>query len=436
MKHTFLLTSAAALMLLAPAILRAQQPPATALQNVRIHLSNGTTMESATILWRDGIIEGAGQDVAIPFDAFTIDGGDSLHVYPGFIDGLGMWGAPDALSFSEPVANPGEPGFERAGIQPERQAKDFLDDSDDSLEEIMKAGITTAAIGLNGYMLPGRPGIFFLNREETSAHLFKENIGFQFAFEGAPGGWGSRAYPSTTMGVMARFRQLLYDAEALKDHIDYFASSGGAIAVPKREEVLESLFPLLENGAVLFAAMDSPEDIERLLVLKDEFGFDVVIVSGKAASFIADELSEREIPVLASVELPEKPKWMEDEDDSGPESDEEEHYRERQQQAYEAAALNIRNLIDAGVTVGFASNGLDADDFRKNLLSLHEEGNLSGQDLLQVLTTNTASILNSGSGTGTIQQGGIASFSVFSAPFLEEDAAVKMIISNGEIHEF
>lgn len=422
----------------------AQSPPAYALENVTIHHSDGDVIESGTIIWRDGVIEAAGSNVDIPFDAYSvIDGGDSLHVYPGFIDGLGTWGSPDLPERHEQPDDPGNPGYERAGIQPDRSANDHLDASGDTITDVMKTGITTANLGLNGYMLAGQPDLYFLNGEETPNNLFKESTGYQLSFEGAPGGWSSRAYPSTTMGVMAQFRQLMYDTEALQDHIQYFVDADGSIQPPKRDEVLESLFPLLNGDAKLFANVDSPENFERLMILNDEFDLDIIIVSGKSMHYKASELADMDIPVLASVELPEKPGWMKDDEDEDeeaesdePESEEEERYRERQAEAYQAAAENIRTLLDEGVTVGFASIGLEADKLHEHLRGLNEEGGLSDDEILQLLTVNTAEILGSSETLGQLETGSNASFAVFDSPLLEEEAAVKMVISNGEVHEF
>jgi imidazolonepropionase-like amidohydrolase len=418
----------------------AQDAPAYALDNMIIHNSDGSVTDSGTLVWRDGVIESVGSNVEIPYDAYVIDGGDSLHVYPGFIDGLGMWGMPDPES-PERVDDPGNPGYDRAGVQPHRSASDHLDTESEELESAMKAGILTANIGLKGYMLPGQPDIFFLNGEQTEDHLFMESTGYQFAFEEAPGGWSNRAFPSTLMGVMAQFRQLMYDAVALQDHLRYFAAAEGAIQAPQRNKVLESLFPVMSGEKKLMAVVDSPENLERLLKLKNEFGFVTTLVSGKELYRHAETLAEMDIPVLASIELPEKPGWMkesdEDEESNTEEevSEEEEAFRERQRQAWEAMAQNIRTLMDADVKVGFSSSGLAAGELHEAARNLTEMGGLTEEEVLQIMTSNTAEILGRSAAIGSLRAGSIASFSVFDAPFFDEEASVHMAISNGVIHE-
>lgn len=441
MKKTYYLTAGLLICCLSlPEFILAQSPPAYALENVTIHKSDGSVIDSGTIIWRDGIIEAVGSDIERPFDAYSvIDGGDSLHVYPGFIDGLGSWGSPEPPERPEQPDDPGNPGYDRAGIQPDRSAGDHLDASGSTFTDVMKTGITAANLGLKGFMLAGQPDLYFLNGEETPDHLLEESTGYQFALEGAAGGWSSRAYPSTTMGVMAQFRQLMYDATALQDHIQYFADADGSIQPPKRDGVLESLFPLINGDTHLFANVDSPEGFERVMMLVNEFDLEVIVVSGKSIHYKALELAEYGIPVLASIELPEKPDWMkEDEDNEAdePGSEEEERYRERQAEAFKAAAENIRTLLDEEVSVGFASAGLDADKLHEHLRALKEEGGLTDDEIIQLLTVNTAEILEISETLGQLDTGFNASFAVFNSPFLEEESAVKMVISNGEIHEF
>jgi len=423
-----------------------QELPANAIENVMIHKADGSVINSGAIVWRNGVIEAVGAESEIPFDAHVLDGGDSLHVYPGFINGMTTWGSPDRGELKESD----DSGYERAGIQPERSPGDVLKTDDENLKNALKHGFTIALIGLEGEMLPGRTDIFFLHGKNTDSGLFKENTGILFQFEGSRGGFRNRAYPNTTMGVMAQFRQLMYNAEALKQHIEYFDSADDAMPAPERDEVLESLFPLLDNEIPVYFVADSPEDLERFLILQDEFGFSTVLVSGKNIWRKAEELKNRNIPVLVSVELPDMPEWYKEEKNmKESETDtvsqkkagekltqEEEKFRERQLKAYMQAVQNINSLKKAGVTVGFAGIGLTSDEFDENFKILMDEGELTKNDLIRLTTIDTAGILNISNKTGEIRPGNIASFSVMTEPFGEEKSKVIKTVSNGQIHEF
>lgn len=418
-----------------------QSSPAEAFKNVTIHTADGNTIESGTIVWRNGVITSVGRNISIPFDAYVYDGGDSLHVYPGFIDGMALWGSPDIKNNSGTPDEPGNPTYDRAGIQPDRVPSSLLKYDDETLVKAPKHGFTTAALGLKGRMLAGQIDLFGINGKNTKDHLLDSGIGMLAQFEGA----GGTAYPSTTMGVMAQFRQTFDDAIALREQQRYYASATNNYPAPDEDKVLEAMYPVMEQQQPFFFVVDTKENIERLFWLQDELGFDVVIVSGKEAYKQADALKERNIPVLASIDLPEKPEWKvkEDEQKETEEvkemeeiTDEMRVFRERQLQAYQADIENISNLLKSGVKVGYASNGLKLSDIQKNVKILMEEGRLSDDDILEMVTQSTADILGYGQKMGDIEEGRLANFTVFTAPFIDKDVKTLYSVSDGELTEF
>ncbi len=221
---------------------KAQGIPAKAFENVTIHKADGSTIEDGVIVWRNGIIESIGENQEIPFDAEVWDGGDSLHVYPGFIDGSAYWGSPDIERFDDTPQRRGEPSYERAGIRPERNAREVINMESDMLNTALKSGITTAALGINGYMIPGQLDLFFIHPELQIGDLYDGSVGMQMQLRPS-----FRVYPGTVMGVMAQLDQLFADAEALKQHQDYFSSNPNALAPPESHPVLEALYPVMGN---------------------------------------------------------------------------------------------------------------------------------------------------------------------------------------------
>lgn len=427
------------LLLFASAAGWSQSVPARALENVIIHTAEGKTIEGGTIVWRNGIIEAIGRNADIPFDAYVIDGGDSLHIYPGFIDGLALWGSPALPEKYDTPEEPGSPGYERAGIQPHRQPNKLLKKTD-AFRKAQKLGFTTAALGLKGQMLPGQVDLFFINGKNTGEYLVREGIAMAASFEEAAGGFGGGAYPSTLMGVMARFRQLWYDAAALREQSRYYGSVSSNYPVPVKDEVLESLYPVMQKEQPLFFKADTKEDIFRLFKLKDELDFDMVLVSGKEASRQAEELRKRNIPVLASIDLPGEPEWRvkerEGEEEEAEVTEEMRMFRERQLQAYQAHITNVSRLVEAGVKVGYASSGMKLSDLKKHIQTLKDEGGLSEDQIVALFTQHTADILGMGSKTGDLKKGNIASFTAFTSPFTEEEAQALHSVSGGKLTEF
>ena len=86
--------------------------------------------------------------------------------------------------------------------------------------------------------------------------------------------------------------------------------------------------------------------------------------------------------------------------------------------------------------MGYTSAGLDLKDLSGKLEILLDEGGLSEDDIVKLMTVNTATILGIDKTHGSLESGKNASFSVFDKPMSEEKATVLHTISNGIIHEF
>lgn len=408
-------------------VVHGQAVPSQAMTNVTLHFADGTSVPKATILWRNGSIEAAGTSVTIPFDAKVLDGGDSLHVYPGWVDGMAEWGMPEISRDRTPVPRPGYPGYERAGIQPNRSASDLVVENTRDFADWRKLGFTSAAVAPRGFMLPGSVDLMSLTTSGSSdgAKLVIPGIGQRAAIQGAPG-----VNPSTTMGVMARFRQLMYDAEALKTNQRLFASNSTAYQSPEHDEVLAALWPVMEGNQTLFFSANNPEEIRRVIKLKDEFGFNMILVSGNQAGMIASELIAAKIPVLASINIESKPEAMtrasNDSVKAVTRTEEHRLHDIRQEEAWKMEAGNIKTLMDAGVKVGFSGAGLRSADFQAKVKLLIESG-LTEAQIVQLFSTNTAQIIGHGNLLGDLKKGMLAGFGVYTAPI--SDAKSKMLYS-------
>lgn len=424
-------------------------PPAYAITNITIHQAGQESLPSATIVWRDGVITDVGQNISIPFDAFTINAGDSLHLYPGFIDALNVWGSPDDKWEDEPGSTPGSPSYERAGIAPQKKLSNLLIRSKEG-EEALKRGFTVGNLTPKGRMLPGSSELFLIDAEIQNSTLLSET-GLVFRFQSSGGGWTSRAYPSTDMAVIAKFRQLLYDAKALHEHIQFSESrNGGSLPVVERDPVLMSLIPVINGEKKLFFELANAEDLDRLFTLQDEFGFQITLITGQDITDWSEELIRREIAVLSTLRVPKKPDWMKEDEkdqseaqsDSSEESsesipqwkiEEERLFNARQKQVWSQEVKALSILKGSGVEIGFSGIGVSSKDAQSYIKLLLEEGGFSEDDLLRMMTTNNAKILGLGDRLGSLKKGSIASFSIFTDPFTAKDASVAMSVTNGHL---
>ena len=92
--------------------------------------------------------------------------GDSLYVYPGFIDALGHIAIPKPKE-EEKRERPKSPGMathEQAGITPELQASTLISAKDKTVAEWRKMGFTSAHTVPKGKMLPGHRSFNIIKR--------------------------------------------------------------------------------------------------------------------------------------------------------------------------------------------------------------------------------------------------------------------------------
>jgi imidazolonepropionase-like amidohydrolase len=418
-----------------PQLSSAQAVPSQAFKNVTIHFADGTTVPKATIVWRNGVIESAGARVTIPFDAKIIDGGDSLHVYPGWIDGLAEWAMPEIPRERATVPNPGYPGYDRAGIQPLRNPHEMLVATSKDFTEWRKLGFTSAAVSPRGFMLPGAIDVMSIQNAGTgdAGKLVLPAIALRASMSSAPG-----VNPSTTMGVMARYRQLFYDTEAYKTNQRLFSAKPESYQAPEVDDVLASMIPVLSGEKRLFFVADNVEDIRRALKLKREFGLNLILVSARQAGQIADELKAENIDVLVSFNVAAKPEQMKKgtpADSTKDQTSEKALHQQRQAKAWTDDVTNVQKLLKAGVRVGFTGLGLRSADFQQKVKDITEQG-LSEKELLKIMSTNTAQILGYSTLMGDLKSGMMAGFNVYTTPFLDSKAKLLYSISSGELKHY
>lgn len=412
--------------LLVPMFVKAQQAPAYALTNVMIHDPGGSSV-NGHIVWRNGSITHIGTNVDIPFDARVTDGGDSLHVYPGFINGSGTWGMPQPprRSPQQRETNPGDPTYERAGIRPDRVPANEIDTEDETPGNMFNLGFTASAVGFREGMLSGQMDVFRVS--DSGLTLFKSDVAQKFQLAGAGG-----VYPNTLMGILVRYRQLMEDATTLQLHQQRYNANPASMEAPDRDLVLESLFEVVNKNQPVFAHADSKDDILRILKLQDEYGFNMVLVSGAHAYQLASELKSRNIPVLATLNIPEKPEMKDD--STKIVSDEEKDFFQTRLTAWEAERDNIKTLIDNGISVGVTIDGVRPADLRKKLALLVESG-LTEQQINQLLSANTASILGVGSNFGSLKSGFQAAMTVFNGEMTNKDSKLIFVTDGTHLKE-
>ena len=426
-----------------------------ALENATVVQAPGHVLDGTTVIVRDGLIEAVGSDVDVPLDAQRI-AADSLTVYAGFISGLSYAAVEEPESNGEQeVDNPGNPPNDRAGIQPDRQARALLDPSDGDVESLREIGFTAAHVVPEGRMLPGAGAIVQLAGDDPNAMVLRASTSLFTQFSGAQG-----VYPATSMAVIAKWRQLYREAERRKMLTERYEQNPRGQQRPPSDPVHSAFFPVIDGTTPVFFYTDDLLEMHRALALQNELGFPLALAGLQEGFRDPSLLQNTDAPLFLSLDLPEEKDWAPSEaDDDTSEAEEDvpppdpstffvssfrtrsyedtdqeiENLKARQAMERQKYYENAATLNDAGVQFSFMTADANARDIRDNLRTMVENG-LPEDVALAALTTRPADMLGLNDQLGTVEPGKIANLVVTSGSYFDEDAAIRYVFVDG--HRF
>ena len=147
-----------------------------AITNATVFTSPGT-VSKATVIIKNGLIDGVGKNIEVPINALEIKG-DSLFVYAGFIDVAGDAGVGKSAMPERPSEfDPSNPPPHLAGITPEKEVLDDFSPEHEEIAEWRKNGFTLVQLIPQGDgMLPGKTAIV-LYGEKKSSNILASSTG-------------------------------------------------------------------------------------------------------------------------------------------------------------------------------------------------------------------------------------------------------------------
>ena len=432
-----------------------------AITGVTAVIAPGQSLDNATILIEDGRIQAVGMSVVVPDNAEIVDG-TGLHAYAGFIDAATHLGIaekrPDDETLKQllddeyPVIEGPRTSMQKAnrmGVWPHLGAEYFYKHDKDTVEKHRKAGFTAALITPHADILSGYGDVIQLNgsplRSATLARRVTQIAGFG-DFSNVSYSKG-RTYPSSRMGAVALLRQTYMDAEWYRQRHSLFVQHPNDVERPEFDPVLDAMGLLLDRKQIWIAAVDTPNEIHHALNLAKELNQRIAILGGKEAWKVAERLAAENVPVIVSLDFPEKPKRApkksKDKDtaryttvswtpDWEKEFFEPLAVRDERIRLWEEQVNNLQVLADAGVVVAISSRDLKSpgEVFKKTEKAL--ELNLTTDTLLAALTTGPAQILGISGQLGTIAPGKLANLTLLTLPLGEEKAQVRHLYVDGE----
>src|SRR5690606_29452250 len=372
-KRTFLSMAVAGLLGLSTTGLLAQSDPTGerrvtgtyAITNATVIATPGSAASKATVIIKNGLIDQVGKNPTIPLDAQTIKG-DSLFVYAGFIDMANSAGV-SAPSIPERPSNfdPSDPAPVFVGITPQYHVLDYYEAGGEEAEKWRKSGVTVFQLLPNGEgMLPGKTAVV-LNGQKGASNVLLTSNNLYAKFQTVRG-----LAPGTTLGIMAKWRELYQNAELSSKHQTLFASNIG-VARAEKDPVLEAFFPVINQQASVMFKVSNELDVRRVLSLQKEKGFNLILSGVNEGTSLIPMLKESKAQVVLSLDLPDDKASKKEIKDA---SEEAKNNLERVKAAYQEQ-LELASVFEKeGIPFSFGSQDIKSEDFLKNIRLLVANG--------------------------------------------------------------
>lgn len=397
-----------------------------AITNATVLAAPGAAARTATIIVKNGLIDQIGNNPTIPLDAQTIKG-DSLFVYAGFIDLTSTVGVA-APSIPERPANfdPSRPAPVYVGITPQYEVLNYFDALEEDADKWRKTGVTTLHLLPKGEgMLPGTTAVV-LNGQKGASNVLSSSGSLYVRFQTVKG-----LSPGTTLGIMAKWREIYQNAELSAKHQTLFAGNNGVVRAEK-DPVLEAFFPVINRQVPVLFEVSNELDIRRVLGLQKEKGFNLIVSGVNEGSSLVPVLKASKAQVVISLDVPDDNAFKKEIKEA---SEEVNDNLERVKEAYLARLALAANFEKEGIPFAFGSTNVKSEDFLKNIRLMVENG-LSEEAALAALTTNPAGMLGLERVLGTVEKGKLANLVITTDSLFKKTAEVKHVFVDGYLFQY
>jgi imidazolonepropionase-like amidohydrolase len=440
-----------------PSLLQAQEEPVLgpvsrtyALTNINIIQGPGRKVDMGTVVIKNGLIQNVGKNISIPADAIIIKA-DSMYVYAGFIDGLSRVGVtkpkdePQGRGDRDRPKDPGNPPAERAGITPQNDVRNSLNPEDNTVSELRAVGFTTAQVVPYGGMLPGSSAIVLLGGSSADNMVLVNKSALYSELTNA-----ERVYPSTVIGVMAKWRELYRQASLTKGYEGAYASNRNGIERATPDRISEAFYPVIDKKIPVLFKAEKLLDVSRVATLQTDLGFVLTLADVKEGWDVINKIIASKAKVFLSLELPEDKKKEEKKDDKKEGEKKETKPAETKPKTaadLEKEALEKRKndfiakytgqasaFQKAGITYGFSTLSVKPKDIPANLRRMIAAG-ITEDQALAALTTTPAQLLGLSDRLGTIDNGKMANLVVSDKPYFNEKAKVRYVFVDGLMYK-
>jgi len=397
------------------------EPQVFAIRGARVVPVSSAPIENATVVVSHGLITAVGTNVAVPPDAWVIDG-KGLTVYPGLVDGFTDVGvatpAPPTTDGGNKFPPLSRGPEDRPATTPWRNAADEVNLSDPRVESWRMAGFTTVIAAPKGGMFPGQAAILDLGGVRAGDFVVKTPVAIPISLQ-APGGF--RSFPGSLMGAIAYTRQVWLDTNWESQADAIYDKNPRGLERPTYDRSDVTLAEALGKHAVVLIPGNSSLQIRRALRLNEEWKLNGVIYGGQMAYDLAPEIAAKKIPVLVDL------KWPEASNDADPEVTP----TLRELQFRDRAPSSAEALDKAGVKFAFYSGGIATPKDILPAVKKAIDAGLPPTAALRALTLSPAEIYGVSETMGSIEKGKIANLVVTDGDLFDKKTKVKIVFVDG-----
>jgi len=379
---------------------------AYAFTNATIHVDHLTTIENATLLIKEGIIQQVGSGISIPKGYTTIDA-KGKHLYPSFIEMYSSYGLPKlekSPGFDWGAAEKIAPVIKGAynandAIKSNHNAASTFSINNDAAKELRGIGFGTTSSFRKDGIARGTSVLATLGSTSDNQVIINERTAAYYSFDK---GSSKQNFPVSLMGSIALLRQTYMDAS-------WYKSSQTFTDLSLDSWISQQSLPQI------FEANDKL-NVLRVDAVGDEFGVQYIIKGGGDEYQRISEIKSTKASLIIPVNFPKAYDVADPIDANNISLTDMKHW--------ELAPTNPGVLASNNIQFAFTSADLKKkDDFLKNIRTA-VSNNLSEAKALEALTMVPARLLKIDNKLGSLHKNKIANFIITSGGLFEEDTKI------------
>jgi len=399
-------------------LIYSQVPPVSPFQTERIdcfalihadlNIKPGVVIRDGTLVFRGGVITGAGAGIPIPAGARIIDL-KGKSVYAGWIEAA-------ALNWTKTTLPAGtilKPRKWNPNVQPETSVFDVAVPDEKIVGKFRSAGFTTACFHAPDGILRGESAVLDLGFQGSGKDAVPASPAWSLSLDVPAAG----PDPNSEMGAIALIRQTFFDAAWYESRMEAWKKNPGATSLPAQDAALESLIRATKNKPAFFCVTTDELQIPRFERLSAELGFSPVFIgSGMEFKWLKSAGNFPKHPFILPLTFPKAP------DVSSPEKALNATLDELLE--WDFAPENPALVQKEGFPVALTTRGLPDGIAFLSALRLAVQRGLAEPDAIRALTETPAKLLGISQTHGTLEPGKNASFFIASGPVFSSETVI------------